>query len=928
MSEHEAATLADSYVALVEQLVARQENDPFANPVLSVALQVARQLEDGSLDLARLAAVVRQLRDAAFERRAVRLAAYVGLTPGFNAAARFADIAGRLVRPDPHDSPVPLATCREGVGRTRFAAVFTAHPTFALPPALYETLALRASGTGEAANALSHRPGPVTLDQEFAQAVAAIARGRDALDALNEALLDAARGIWPGAWRSVVPRPIILASWVGYDTDGRTDIDWYDTLRMRLRMKHLQLRRLHTQIAAIDGAAELAERLAVATATVDSQLDACPTGPDADRVARFAAILIDERANALIHPDDLEPFFTQLFDTLPAESQLPLAVARAGLRSHGLGLAHSHTRLNATQIHNVARQRLGITDSPEDVSRRRSLLARINEALDTVEPMPVDFGALLSEQVSAARLMMTVAQIVKHIDAASPVRFLIAETESGYTLLVALWLARLFGVENEIEISPLFETADALERGIRVVDEAVRSPHFQTYLRRTGRLCLQFGYSDSGRYVGQLAATYQIERLRLKVGELLAKRGLTDIEVVLFDTHGESIGRGAHPGSLADRLAYLSPAQARASFAAAGIALREESAFQGGDGYALFGTPGLAAATIATIATHAFQPAAELPDPIYDDPDFSADFFAAIGSSMQLLVEDPGYAALLGAFGPALIDKTGSRPSARQTDSSGTAVRIRHPRELRAIPNNAILQQLGWCANTLQGVGAAAARHPEAFDRLLDDSPRFRRALDFAAHALAHSDRDVLRATVMLLDPGTWLDRAAHAHEPARRHELVSVAHGLERLGLWASTQAMSHRIENDYLLLRDAWPDAPHMHPREILLHALRQALIARIWMLSARIPYFAPRHGTTRDTLGDQLLRLDVNAALDQLTLIFPPAPDQASQLDFHEPSARQAGDAYAREHDEIFRPIAELFGLVRELGTAIMHEVGAFG
>ena len=928
MPTTEAATLAETYVALVEQLVARQDNDPFANPVLSVALQVARQLEDGTLNLPGLAALVRHLRDAAFERRAARLAAYVGLTPGFDSNTRFTALAQRLVRPDPHDSPVPLATFRDSVARTRFAAVFTAHPTFALPPALYEALAQRASGAGEPSDALSHRPGPITLDQEFAQATAAIGRGRDALDDLNHALLDAARSVWPGAWRTVLPRPIILASWVGYDTDGRTDIDWYDTLRMRLRMKHLQLQRLHAQTTAIEGATLLSGRLATAVTTVEAQLAACPTGPDPDAVANFAAILIDERTEALLHPDDLEPHFIQVFETLPASSQLPLAIARAGLRSHGLGLAHTHTRLNATQIHNVARQRLGITDSPEDVSRRRSLLARINEALDTVQPVPVDFGALLVEQVSAARLMMTVAQIVKHIDAASPVRFLIAETESGYTLLVALWLARLFGIENQIEISPLFETADALERGIRVVDEAVRSPHFQVYLRRTGRLCLQFGYSDSGRYVGQLAATYQIERLRLKVGELLAKRGLTDIEVVLFDTHGESIGRGAHPGSFADRLAYLSPAQSRASFAAAGIALREESAVQGGDGYALFGTAKLAHATIAAIATHAFEPPIELPDPIYDDPDFSADFFAAIGSSMQLLVEDPGYAALLGAFGPALIDKTGSRPAARQTDSSGTAVRIRHPRELRAIPNNAILQQLGWCANTLQGVGAAAARHPEAFDRLLDDSPRFRRALDFAAHALAHSDRDVLRATVMLLDPGTWLDRAAHAHEPARRHELVSVAHGLERLGLWASTQAMSHRIENDYLLLRDAWPDAPHMHAREILLHALRQALIARIWLLAARIPYFAPRHGTTRDTLGDQMLRLDVTAALEHLTLIFPLAPDQSSQLDFHEPRAQQTGDAYAREHEEIFRPIAELFALVRELGTAIMHEVGAFG
>ena len=927
MPDQKAASLAEHYVTLVEQLVARQEDDPFANPVLSVALLVSRQIEDNTLSHADLQGVIRHLRDAAFDRRAARLATYVGLTPGLDAAARLAELAQHLVRPDPHDSPVPLATFRDSV-RCRFAAVFTAHPTFAMPPELYEDLAARASGGARTEIALSHRPRPITLDEEFSQAAAAIARGRDAIDLLTNALLAAARAVWPGAWRSVAPSPIILASWVGYDTDGRTDIAWYDTLRMRLRMKHLQLARAHDQIDRIDGAAALAERLASAARTVELQLAACPTQADPDQVARFAACLGDRRADAILHPDELEPLFEAVFEAAPPANQLALAVARAGLRSHGLGLAHSHTRLNATQIHNVARQRLGITDSPEDVSRRRSLLARINDALDSVEPVPVDFGALLVEQVSAARLMMTVAQIVKHIDAASPVRFLIAETETGYTLLVALWLARTFGIEDHIEISPLFETAEALERGIRVVDEAVRSPHFQTYLRRTGRLCLQFGYSDSGRYVGQLAATYQIERLRLKIGELLTKRGLTDIEVVLFDTHGESIGRGGHPGSLADRLAYLSPAQARADFAANGIRLREESAFQGGDGYLLFGTPSLAAATIATVARHVFEPASELPDPIYDDPDFSADFFAAIGGSMQLLVEDPGYAALLGAFGPALIDKTGSRPSARQNDASGGPARIRHPRELRAIPNNAILQQLGWCANTIQGVGAAAARNPEAFDRLRDDSPRFRRALDFAAHALAHSDRDVLRATIMLLDPATWLDRAAHASEPARRHDLVSVAGGLERLDLWAATQAMSHRIENDYLMLRDAWPDAPHMACREILLHALRQALIARIWLLSARIPYFAPRHGATRDTLGDQILRLDIQAALDLLARIFPLAPDGASQLDFHEPRAPSSGEAYAREHEQIFRPVADLFGLVREIGTAIMHEVGAFG
>ena len=100
---------------------------------------------------------------------------------------------------------------------------------------------------------------------------------------------------------------------------------------------------------------------------------------------------------------------------------------------------------------------------------------------------------------------------------------------------------------------------------------------------------------------------------------------------------------------------------------------------------------------------------------------------------MEALVEDRGYAALLGAFGPALLDPTGSRPAARQSDGmAGAGARSRHPRELRAIPNNAILQQLGWCANTLQGLGAAASRHPETFADMRESSPRFRRALDLA----------------------------------------------------------------------------------------------------------------------------------------------------------------------------------------------------
>ncbi len=927
MSENSIAALADDLMALTARLSGQTTEDPFGKPVLLVALAITRRIDSGALKIDEIEGMIRLLRDAAFADRAQRMAAYVGGVDLAASAAALDGLARQILRPDPNDSPVRWADYRAMVERTRFAAVFTAHPTFALPYAVGHRLAETASGR-PGPGFVSHRPGPITLREEFTQANAAIANGRDALDRFNAALLTVARDTWPDRWTELVPRPMILASWVGYDTDGRTDIGWWDTLLMRLEMKRLQLVRLAAQVADFPAAAPISARLATAVEAVTAQITACPSVPDPAKVAQFAQALVGGHDAAMTSPAPLDALFAAAINGADPAQQLALGVARAGLASHGLALAHTHVRLNAAQLHNVVRQRLGITDPPEEPARRRALLGAINAALDNVVAEPVDFGGLLSEQASAARLMMTVAQIVKHIDNSAPVRFLIAETETGYTLLAALWLAKLFGISDKIEISPLFETANALEHGATVLDEALRSPHYRAYLKSTGRLALQFGYSDSGRYVGQLAASYLIERLRLKIGQTLAHHGVTGVEIILFDTHGESIGRGAHPGRLADRLRYLSPTASRQALAKAGLKVREEAAFQGGDGYMLFGTPELALATVARIAEQTYHPAAgPIEDPVYADPDFAADFFAAIRTGMEGLVEDEGYGALLGAFGPALLDPTGSRPSARQSDGMGAAL-VRHPRDLRAIPNNAILQQLGWCANTLQGLGAAASRHPETFGEMLHTSRRFRRAMDFAAHGLKHSDIEVLRAVVASLDPGTWLDRAAHTKRPGRREALVSVARALERLDIWAAAQSMFRRISADHLALRMAWPDAPVMATREILLHALRLALIHRIWLLATAISDFSPRHGVTRLTLEAAILRLEIDASLRMLDEIFPAASDKDEDQDYAEPAAPRGTTAYAREHREIFEPMRRLFGMVREIAVAVTHDVGAFG
>lgn len=111
-------------------------------------------------------------------------------------------------------------------------------------------------------------------------------------------------------------------------------------------------------------------------------------------------------------------------------------------------------------------------------------------------------------------------------------------------------------------------------------------------------------------------------------------------------------------------------------------------------------------------------------------------------------------------------------------------------------------------------------------------------------------------------------------------------------------------------------------------LLHALRLTLIKRIWLLAVSVPDFSPRHGATRDTVPNAMLRLEVEPALAALEEIFPALTDPAGGLDFCKPAPPREGTDYAREHAAIFQPIRRLFALTRECSAAIAHEVGAFG
>ncbi|MEG9527943.1 MAG: phosphoenolpyruvate carboxylase, partial [Hyphomicrobiales bacterium] len=269
-------------LGLIEAARDQAREDPFRNPVLAVTLAITRRFDRNEISAADLDSLFVRLRAASLESRAARLRAYVGLEAG--PVDPQAAIPARLVAAVP-DRPDAFEGFADFIRRTAFAVVFTAHPTFGMPRAVASLLAEAASLPDETARtgliaqaaALSTRPdAPITLDVEFEQACAAANNGRLALDAFNGAALDAARARWPDRWTELTPRPFAIASWVGCDTDGRTDIGWWDTLRYRLISKRMQFDRVMRELPEIGACREVRALAEGALAAVNRQLAVAP----------------------------------------------------------------------------------------------------------------------------------------------------------------------------------------------------------------------------------------------------------------------------------------------------------------------------------------------------------------------------------------------------------------------------------------------------------------------------------------------------------------------------------------------------------------------------------------------------------------------------------------------------------------------------
>ncbi len=915
---------------------------PLYNPVFQLGLDLSKDIEGGALSLEAAGALVEELGCEALQSRAQHLAALLGPMDPADNAARFAALVEASAAAGDFD-----AFARRWSQPLQHI-VFTAHPTFLLTPAEADAVAQAAQSdaVGPAMCAINAARPAVTLASEHADVLAAMTQAQGARDALVGTILTVGAAHWPDRWRTLAPLPYRFATWVGYDMDGRTDISWATSIRHRLIEKAARLDGYARALGGLAGelAGELADDLAGDLAAAGRHA-ATLAAAFTDGLADPAALA--DAANRLTAPDPaaittLRPVIERIearaaVAGTDAGARALLTVA-AAMRADGLGMGWVHFRVNSAQLLNAIRRRIDPENQLDLASG--AALVRLRDLLAGVQPLRSNFAALAIENTTAVRQFLVMAQILRHIDADAPIRMLIAECEEPQTVLAALYFAKLFGIDDRVDVSPLFETESAMEHGGRFLDALLREPAYRDYARARGRVAIQTGFSDAGRFVGQLPAALAIERLHGRLADAMAAHGLTDAAALVFNTHGESMGRGAHPASMTDRLTYPMSRWARARMARRGVTLEPEVSFQGGDGFLAFRTARLAAATLVRIAEVECALATDgggEDDPFYGRTDLSLDFYRGIRGVQRAYLRSRSYARAITAFGLGLLNETGSRKARRQSDLA--ADRAMSLRQIRAIPHNAVLQQLGYPVNIIAGTGTAAAEDLEGIADLIAASPRAQQLMRLVRASNALASIKTVAAYGELFNSAYWASRPYRGAEAGLADACLILAEQLvgdDRVGAFRRL-ASRLRIDGVKLhrllaLLPDDAPDPQREDRRRSLgaLHALRLALMQHIFLLAVRIPAFSRSNDISRDDVLAMVFSLRIDEALAQLRRAFPVGAPAIGDFAVTEPSDYPDGEAqaYAGIEARYLAPMEQAHALVLRIGTAIANHFGAHG
>lgn len=410
---------------------------------------------------------------------------------------------------------------------------------------------------------------------------------RETAEALTEAYPD-------HQWQ--LPPFLRFGSWMGGDRDGNPFVTPEVTIETVRLMRSAMLRYLiggidrlitdlsqsvqqvHVDAAIIDRIADYRELMPDAAATLNPHYRCEPYR----QLCHFIQARLHNTLNYTLN-------HTPRWGADPPPPRLPtvyyhsrelladLDLIDASLRNHGGALIADGLLRDVRTNVAVCRLHTATLDVRQHASRHTAALSEIlaaagvvanYEALDEAErvavlsteirrPRPLTpirlshFSPATAETVQTFRVM---AAISEQLDPEIFQTYIISTTSQVSDLLAVLLFCRDAGLyqpgqHSQLNIVPLFETGDDLQRAPVLLNELLQLPVYREHLVLRDNLQeVMLGYSDSNKEGGFVAANWALYRAQVELTAVTERHGA---RLRLFHGRGGAVGRGGGPAGQA-----------------------------------------------------------------------------------------------------------------------------------------------------------------------------------------------------------------------------------------------------------------------------------------------------------------------------------------------------------------------------------------
>jgi phosphoenolpyruvate carboxylase len=385
----------------------------------------------------------------------------------------------------------------------------------------------------------------------------------DAASRARERLVQAFEDEFGGALGPAPMTPLTLGSWVGGDRDGNPFVTAEITLAAARSARRAVLGHYARALAELAARLSVSERLAALSPDLRASLEQ-------DR-AELPAVWEQNRHRNADEPLRMKVSFmrTRVEADPPgygSSGALERDLTLVGGALDAVGAAHARRTLvepllAQVRAHGFHGYRLDVRDDAAVHTRAlRDLTSAaglgeldgpaMRRELAGGRPWRAPQVTLAESTDEALRVFQVMRAIQDEIGVAAASTYIVSRTRSADDLLRVLLLAREAGLVDlarepalsRIDIVPLFETLEDLERAPLVVRSLLDDALWQRHLAARGRHQeVMLGYSDSAKDAGLLPSAWALYRVQEEVARACAGAG---VSWTLFHGRGGTVGRG------------------------------------------------------------------------------------------------------------------------------------------------------------------------------------------------------------------------------------------------------------------------------------------------------------------------------------------------------------------------------------------------